>query len=116
KRLDADRYARKFTPRTATSKWSVLNWKRWQELKAAGRLAAPGLAASPAGKAIARPPSMEFPELPGYIARALKTRPEVWATFKALAPSHRREYVGWIHMAKRPETRVRRIRESIALL
>ena len=36
KRLDHDRYARKFTPRQPTSKWSELNRKRWSELKSAG--------------------------------------------------------------------------------
>jgi uncharacterized protein YdeI (YjbR/CyaY-like superfamily) len=114
KRLDDDRYARKFTPRKATSKWSALNRKRWKELKAAGRLAAPGRAAAPTGKGYARPPVI--PELPGYVARALKTSPRAWAAFRALPPSHRRDYVVWIFMAKRPETRDRRIRESIALL
>lgn len=38
KRLDNDRYARKFTPRQPTSKWSDINRKRWVELKAAGLL------------------------------------------------------------------------------
>lgn len=117
KRLDDHRHARKFTPRRPASKWSLLNRKRWRELKAAGRLAAPGLAASPIGKAVARPPAIpEFPVMPAYFARALKTSPPAWATFKALSPSHRREYVGWIHMAKRPETRDRRIRKAVALL
>src|SRR5690242_2809685 len=38
KRLDDDRYARKFTPRTATSAWSPSNRRRWAALQAAGRL------------------------------------------------------------------------------
>jgi uncharacterized protein YdeI (YjbR/CyaY-like superfamily) len=45
KRLDDDRYARKFTPRKPTSKWSDLNRRRWAELEAEGRLTAAGLAA-----------------------------------------------------------------------
>jgi uncharacterized protein YdeI (YjbR/CyaY-like superfamily) len=114
KRLDDDRYGRKFTPRKATSKWSALNRKRWKELKAAGRLAAPGLATAPTGNGYARPPVI--PALPAYVARALKTSPRAWAVFRTLPPSHRRDYVVWIFMAKRPETRERRIRESIALL
>jgi hypothetical protein len=32
------------------------------------------------------------------------------------APTHRRNSVVWIHMAKRPDTRERRIRETVALL
>src|SRR5216117_1626279 len=46
KRLDDDRYARKFTPRKPTSKWSDINRKHWAELKESGQLAAPGLAAA----------------------------------------------------------------------
>src|SRR5260370_42646654 len=44
KRLDDDRYAIKVTPRKPTSKWSDINRRRWKELKAAGLLAAPGVA------------------------------------------------------------------------
>jgi uncharacterized protein YdeI (YjbR/CyaY-like superfamily) len=33
-----------------------------------------------------------------------------------LAPTHRHNFVVWIHIAKRAETRQRRIRESIELL
>jgi uncharacterized protein YdeI (YjbR/CyaY-like superfamily) len=36
--------------------------------------------------------------------------------FRELAPTHRRQFVVWIHIAKRPETREKRIQESIALL
>jgi len=39
-----------------------------------------------------------------------------WQFFRKLAPTHLRDYVVWIHAAKRPETRARRIAESIALL
>jgi hypothetical protein len=34
KRLDDDRYAIKVTPRKPTSKWSDINWRRWNDLKA----------------------------------------------------------------------------------
>lgn len=116
KRLDDERYARKFTPRKPTSKWSETNCRRWNELKEAGLLAPAGLAAQPAEDRIAYPPHLDIPELPDYIAEALKANPKAWKCFQALAPSHRRHYVGWIHIAKRPETREKRIRESIKML
>jgi uncharacterized protein YdeI (YjbR/CyaY-like superfamily) len=56
------------------------------------------------------------PILPLYIAKALKTNPEAWEFFRKLAPTDRRNFVVWIHIAKRAETRERRIRESIGLL
>src|SRR5438874_6429884 len=69
KRLDDDRYARKFTPRKPTSKWSDINRQRWGELKAASLLTPAGLAAAPTDNIYA--PRPEIPNLPAYIAKAL---------------------------------------------
>jgi uncharacterized protein YdeI (YjbR/CyaY-like superfamily) len=114
KRLDEDRYTRKFTPRRPISKWSDINRKRWIELKAAGLLAEAGLAATPSGKTNARRPTI--PALPAYIASALKSNPEAWRFFQELAPTYQRHFVAWIHSAIRPETRRRRISEAVRLL
>jgi uncharacterized protein YdeI (YjbR/CyaY-like superfamily) len=114
KRLDDDRFAIKVTPRKTTSKWSDINRKRWAELKAAGQLTPAGLAAAPTSNTYA--PRPVIPILPGYIAKALKTNSSAWKFFQELAPTYRRDFVVWIHIAKRPETRARRIRESIRLL
>ena len=114
KRLDDDRYAIKVTPRKPTSKWSDINRRRWNELKKAGLLAPPGLAAAPTGNRYA--PHPPVPQLPGRIAKAFKANLRAWQHFQALAPTHRRNFVVWIHTAKRPETREKRIRESIELL
>jgi uncharacterized protein YdeI (YjbR/CyaY-like superfamily) len=114
KRLDDDRYAVKVTPRQPTSKWSDINTKRWLELKAADELTEAGLAAAPTSNTYG--PRPVIPQLPAYIAEALKANAKAWAFFKTLAPTYRRDFVVWIHTAKRPETRERRVRESIALL
>ena len=114
KRLDENRYAIKVTPRQPTSKWSDLNRKRWEELRAAGLLAAPGLAAAPAANRYASKPKV--PELPAYIRTAFKSNSKGWRFFQALSARNRRDFVVWIHTAKRPETRERRIRQSIEML
>jgi uncharacterized protein YdeI (YjbR/CyaY-like superfamily) len=114
KRLDDDRYAIKVTPRKPTSNWSDINRKRWKELEAAGLLAAPGLSAAPTENRYASRPTV--PELPAYVAKAFKANPRAWEHFQALARTYRRDFVVWIHLAKRPETRDKRIREAIALL
>jgi len=70
KRLDEERYARRFSPRKPGSRWSDINRRRWTELKAAALLAPPGLAAAPTNNTYA--PRPVVPSLPVYIGRALK--------------------------------------------
>src|SRR5438874_2125815 len=82
KRLDDDRYARKFTPRQPTSKWSEINRKRWLKLKAAGLLTAAGLAAAPTDNTYAPRPAIA--DLPAYMAKALKENPQEWSFFEGL--------------------------------
>ena len=82
KRLDDDRYAIKVTPRKSTSKWWAINRRRWNALKTAGLLAAPGLAAALTENSCAPHPSI--PELPAYIATAFKKNLTAWQHFEAL--------------------------------
>ncbi len=114
KRLDDNRYAVKVTPRKPTSKWSDINRRRWKELKAAGLLTSAGLTAAPTENTYG--PRPVIPNLPNYIAKAIKANAKAWKFFRELAPTYRRNFVVWIHTAKRPDTRKRRIRESLALL
>ena len=115
KRLDDARYARKFTPRKPDSKWSTSNRKRYAQLKASGRLMPAGLNRPPTNRSGDAPrPSPS--QVPQYIQEALRSCPAAWNCFKALAPSSRRMYIGWIDSAKHPETRMRRMKEAISLL
>lgn len=118
KRLDDDRYARKFTPRRADSRWSDVNRKRYAELEAEGRLHPPGIERPPTARGYeSRPARRPLPaRLPAYIQAALKRHPAARRHFDALAPSHRRRYLAWIESAKRDETRQRRLHEAIGLL
>jgi len=114
RRLDDDRFARKFTPRRATSKWSDVNRRRWAELKDAGRLAPAGRAAAPTAHSYGPKPTI--PLLPAYIKDAFKANANAWRFFQSLPPGERRRFVGWVHIAKRVETREKRLAESLALL
>jgi uncharacterized protein YdeI (YjbR/CyaY-like superfamily) len=114
KRLDDERYARKFTPRKPDSKWSEANRALWGRLKAERSLAPAGLAAAPTeNRYTARP---QVPELPEYLALALKTNARAWRFFRGLARTYQRPFVVWVHTAKREETREKRLREAIRLL
>jgi uncharacterized protein YdeI (YjbR/CyaY-like superfamily) len=118
KRLDDSRYAIKFTPRKADSRWSSINRKRYAALKASGRLKPSGIERAPTDRGYGpRPPRYQLPAtLPRYIQTAFKKHPAAWRHFERLAPSHRRRYIGWIETAKREETRARRLKEAIRLL
>src|SRR5438105_2146468 len=74
KRLDDRRYALKFTPRRADSRWSAVNRQRYAELKASGRLKPPGIERPPTDRGYGpRPPRLPMPaKLPAYIQAELK--------------------------------------------
>jgi uncharacterized protein YdeI (YjbR/CyaY-like superfamily) len=118
RRLDAERYARKFTPRKPDSRWSDLNRRRYASLEKRGLLMDGGRANAPAGKRAytLRQRRPKNAPVPGYVERAFKADPAAWRFFETLAPSYRHAYVGWIDAAKREETRKRRLREAVARL
>jgi uncharacterized protein YdeI (YjbR/CyaY-like superfamily) len=118
KRLDDRRFARKFTPRRAASRWSDVNRKRYAELEAEGRLKPPGTKRRPTDRGSApRPPRRELPaKRPAYVRTALQKHPAARCHFEALAPEQRRRYFAWIDSAKREETKLRRLEEAIRLL
>jgi len=115
KRLDDDRYARKFTPRQPASKWSTINRRRYLCALRSALLAAPGLERAPTSRSGDGPrPSLSV--IPSYIEKQLKTDARAWSYFEQLAQSYQRAYVGWIDSAKREETKEKRLREAISLL
>jgi hypothetical protein len=56
-----------------------------------------------------------FP-MPGYFAKALKRNKSAAKFFALLAPTYQREYIVWLTFAKLPETRARRLKETLAAL
>ena len=120
KKIDAARYARKFTPRSDKSKWSQLNKKRANKMIKQGRMAEVGLAKIKTAKKTglwAKDPRPRISlDVPSEFAEALARNKKAKESFDKLAPSYRKYYIGWITIAKRPETKKRRIAESIALL
>jgi uncharacterized protein YdeI (YjbR/CyaY-like superfamily) len=56
-----------------------------------------------------------FP-MPEYFSRALKRNKAASAFFRALAPTYQREYIVWLTFAKLPETRARRLKETLMAL
>jgi len=115
KRLDEDRYARKFTPRKPDSRWSTINRRRYAELKARGLLAAPGIERAPTSRS-GDAPRPSLAAIPQYIQKELEANAGARKYFEQLAPSYQRLYIAWIDSAKRQETKEKRLREAILLL
>lgn len=55
-------------------------------------------------------------EIPPDLLKALKADPQALAIFERLSYTHQKEYVRWVEQAKRPETRLERIRRTIEML
>jgi hypothetical protein len=53
---------------------------------------------------------------PAYLTAAIKRQPRALATWKALAPSHRRDYIEWVTGAKTEPTRARRLATTVEWL
>jgi uncharacterized protein YdeI (YjbR/CyaY-like superfamily) len=50
------------------------------------------------------------------LAEALEAEPDARRFFESLATYYRKNFVRWIEQSKRPETRAKRIAETIATL
>lgn len=120
-RLDAERYKQKFTPRSEKSVWSRANMARIAKLISEGRLEAPGLAKVDTAKKNGswdRPSDPEraglATEPPPDLLEALAVNPRAAAAFEGRPPAEKRLWALWVLSAKKPETRARRIAETIA--
>lgn len=119
KRLDEQSYARKFTPRTNTAKWSALNLKRMQKLIQENRLKPAGMAKIEPGLLDGSQPPLSKPntaEIPPEIKDKLSADPRTWENFNNLANSYKKNAMAWILSAKKDETRQKRLTEFMELL
>ncbi len=119
KRIDDERFAQKFTPRRNTAKWSALNKRRVRKLIKEGRMTESGLAKIDLQTSYEEPPTgprKRKLQTPAFMKEAMTAHPRAWENFTNLAPSYRRNYIGWILAAKKEETRARRLKEVVELL
>lgn len=116
-KLDAERSMLLLSPRRIGSAWSRINKQRVTELLQSGRMHAAGLAKIEQAKADGSWEALdavEAEQLPPDLVEALKQMPEAARQFAALPPSLRRGLLDRIRVAKRPETRAKRIQETVA--
>ena len=120
KRIDDETFCRKFTPRKDTSQWSESNKRRVEKLIREGKMTEIGLAKIEAAKRTGKwekpvTSRQEF-KMPPELVEALATNKEARENFDKLAPSHQRQYIGWVVSAKKEEKRKKRVKEAIELL
>jgi hypothetical protein len=65
---------------------------------------------------VLQPEGPQLDSLPEDVAAALEEAPEARRMFESLAPFYRTGFIRLIETAKRPETRVRRVRQMVAAL
>lgn len=115
-RVDDDRSKLYFAPRKPRSGWAATNKARIERLLAEGRMAPAGIAAIERAKANGSWEVLDSAErlvVPADLAAALDARPPAAANFAGFPPSARKQMLGWVAFAMRPETRADRIRRVV---
>ncbi len=109
--IDDARYEQYFTRRKPTSPWSRVNKEKVERLLAENRIQPAGLAAIETAKengSWSLLDSAEARVIPDDLADAFPDDTAVDA-FRSLSPSRQRNILQWIALARRPDTRQRRI-------
>jgi len=126
KKVDDNQYLRKFTPRTNVSKWSDVNKRLALSLIQEGKMTEAGLKKIDiylkTGKVdwdVNSPMKADEKEaflIPDFILKEFAENQPALTNFNNLAPTYQRHFILWITDAKREETILSRLRESIELL
>lgn len=120
-RIDDQRFSRKFSKRKPNSVWSESNKKRVEKLIKEGKMKTAGMhlveIAKKNGKwnEVIAPPKINT-ETSAEFEVALASNPRAKTFFSTLTQSQKKQFKLWINMAKRTETRRKRISESLKLL
>jgi uncharacterized protein YdeI (YjbR/CyaY-like superfamily) len=99
--------------------WSALNKERIERLVRAGLMTTVGQATIEEAKADgswSQTDEVDALIVPADLEAALDAAPEARATYYALIDSAKKQYLWWIHSAKRPATRMNRIEETVRRL
>jgi uncharacterized protein YdeI (YjbR/CyaY-like superfamily) len=120
KKIDEEKFARKFTPRKPYSKWSPLNKKRVTKLTKASLMTKSGLDRVKDAKKLGTwgekyGPDISF-VIPEKFEKALSKSKKAKEFFESLTPTYKKHYIGWIAVAKKEETKNKRIKDAVSLL
>ncbi|MGA2751502.1 MAG: YdeI/OmpD-associated family protein [Verrucomicrobiota bacterium] len=120
KRIDGEKYCRKFTPRKSDSRWSNANKRRAEKVIKEGRMTQFGLAKIEAAKKSGNwdkdPRPVVNMDMPSELSEALARNRKAREFFEKLAPTYQKHFIGWIVSARREDTKAKRLEESMILL
>jgi uncharacterized protein YdeI (YjbR/CyaY-like superfamily) len=115
--IDDASYMQLFTPRKPKSGWARTNKERVERLIAQKLMMPAGFASIELAKkngSWAALDSVEAMEMPADLKKALKANAGAQKGFESFSPSGQKQLLYWLNMAKREETRARRIAEIVA--
>jgi uncharacterized protein YdeI (YjbR/CyaY-like superfamily) len=119
-RRDTATFRRRFTPRKKLSQWSQRNTAIAERLTAADRMHRSGeeevRRAKEDGRWDAAYAGQASIEVPGDLVRALSDNPQAQTMFETLTSANRYAILYRIGVAKKPETRSRRIDQFVEML
>ncbi len=112
RKIDAESYTIRFTPRKPTSIWSNINTRTMERLIAEGLAAAAGLTAYQARDA-KKTGIYAFERAESRLTseqeRSFRKNAKAWKFFEAMPPWYRRTATHWVVSAKQETTRARRL-------
>lgn len=120
RRVDDEAYTIRFTRRRRGSIWSAVNVAKAEALDAAGRMSPAGQAAFADRRAdrtavYSHEQGVDADlELSADEEAQLRETAGAWEYLRAQPASYRRAVVHWVHTAKRPETRARRLAQLVS--
>ncbi|MFC3199347.1 YdeI family protein [Parapedobacter deserti] len=118
KKLDEESTIQFFSKRKPHSTWSKINKDKVERLNHEGLMAPAGLASVETAKengSWAILDEVEALQVPADLAQALQGHQGAGSYFHSLSKSARKAILTWIVLAKRPETRQKRIAETARL-
>jgi uncharacterized protein YdeI (YjbR/CyaY-like superfamily) len=122
RKLDDERAMILITPRKPKSVWSDVNKERVERLIKNGLMTDAGLVKIETAKLNgswdtlnASNHAANTNELPTDMVKAFKGKKAALENYKAFSPSVRRQFMFWIESAKTPETRAKRIAQTVLM-
>ena len=116
RRIDAEAYTIRFTPRKPRSNWSAVNIQRVRVLISQGLMKPSGLHVfheRDERKAAQSSNERDHESLDPALDATLRANPKAASFFDAQPPGYRKTVISWVMSAKKEETRARRLAHLI---